>query len=304
MMVQQQQSRHALGSEALLTLVADETQLPELFALLWHEIQLFEQTFSRFRDDSELSFVNQRAGLPVEVTPEFSYLASRARALSIETKGIYNPFVLPALQRAGYKGSWPTPADPGRAQDYGRRKVVSAEEIAISSGSLRLPAETALDFGGIGKGYLLDMLADLLQANGCHDFWLSLGGDIVVQGRGADGAGAWSVGVARAAGGGEAARLQNLDGKRMAVATSGVIKRRGTGWHHLIDPRTNLPAETDILTATVCLPSATEADVYAKCLVIVGSGGAPSFIRQHKITQLVLQTSDKHDTIHITKKGI
>lgn len=302
-MVRQQQGRQALGSDALLTLVADDgEQLPGLFAMLWHEIQLFEHTFSRFIDDSELSYVNRRAGLPVEVTPEFSQLASRAKALSLDTNGLYNPFILPALQRVGYKGSWPTPAVHIQPQDYSQRQVADIAGLIITPGTVLLPPNTALDFGGIGKGYLLDLLAEHLHTAGCRGFCLSLGGDIVVQGTGGDGA-AWRVGVAAAAkSGGEAAWFQNTSGKRMAVATSGVIKRKGAGWHHLIDPQTNLPSQTDILTATVCAASATEADVYAKCLVIAGSDKADAFMHEHKISRAVLQIHGKRGTLDIRKK--
>ena len=109
-MVLLQQSKHALGSEASLTLVGvTEAVLQELFIDMWHEIGLFEHTFSRFLGDSELSNVNARSGLPTNVSPEFLQLCETARQLCIQTNGLYNPFILPQLQKAGYKSSWPAP---------------------------------------------------------------------------------------------------------------------------------------------------------------------------------------------------
>jgi thiamine biosynthesis lipoprotein len=60
-----------------------------------------------------------------------------------------------------------------------------------------------------------------------------------------------------------------------AVATSAVTKRTwlqaGQQRHHLIDPRTQLPAETEWLSMTVLAPHAAEAEVYAKSLLLGGS---------------------------------
>lgn len=302
-MVRRQQNKHALGSEVLLTLRGGEQEVSEWFELLWREISLFEQTFSRFLPDSELNAVNGQAGLPVPVSPEFERLLRAALALSEETMGLFNPLVLPALQRAGYKGSWPSPGVLGTTPDYSQNRVVPASNITVEDGLVRLPPNTALDFGGIGKGYLLDQLADMLAGGGCGDFWLSLGGDIAM--RGCDEAdGPWRVGIAQADGEGVVAEVINTNGELLAIATSGTVKRRGPGWHHIIDPRTGHSAETDVLTATVCNASATKADVFAKCLVLLGAAGAADFMWQYGLTKTVLQVQNKEGTIQVQKKGI
>src|SRR5262249_21878760 len=66
------------------------------------------------------------------------------------------------------------------------------------------------------------------------------------------------------------------------VATSGRDYRRwqrGGRWvHHILDPRTGLPAETDVLTATVIAPSAARAEVAAKAALILGSQASPAWL--------------------------
>jgi thiamine biosynthesis lipoprotein len=300
-----QRSNHALGSEVLLTLVgSDQAALEVLFEQLWHEVSLFEQTFSRFLEDSELSAVNRSAGLPVPVSPEFRRLAETARDISLATEGLYDPFMLPALQQAGYVGSWPSPAVSAPGLDYRDRKLASAKSMVLDPDTICIPAQTALDFGGIGKGYLLDVLAEQAVRAGCDGFCFSLGGDIVVQGCDVDES-PWHVDIAWADDGdGTAAEVVNDDGGRLAVATSGTIKRRGPGWHHLIDPRTGKPAVTDLLTATVMTSSATEADVYAKCLVLLGSAEATDFMERLRIDRAVLQSQDTHGVLQIDVRGI
>src|SRR5882757_10538330 len=102
-----QQTKVALGSDALLTLiVGDNEGAAAIFTELWQEIHLFEATFSRFQSDSELTYVNQGAGERTEASLEFLALARATKRMAEQTGGLYNPFVLPKLQAAGYKGSW------------------------------------------------------------------------------------------------------------------------------------------------------------------------------------------------------
>jgi thiamine biosynthesis lipoprotein len=68
------------------------------------------------------------------------------------------------------------------------------------------------------------------------------------------------------------------------VATSGIDYRRwkqGDRWrHHIIDPRTGLPAETDVLTATVVAPNVMEAEMAAKVVLILGSRAGREWLAQ------------------------
>lgn len=291
-MMRLQQSGTGLGSDILLTVVVkDEATAQPLFRGLWAQINAFESRFSRFRTDSELSFVNQRAGVMTAISPEFHDMLQTARQYTKISGGLYSPLLLPALQRAGYVGSWPNAQHYDKQLDYRQRSATSAvASILLRKDSLHLPAETALDFGGIGKGYLLDKLADFLDSQKVHDYWLSLGGDLVFSGFDNERQ-PWKVGVADAKDiDRSATTIVNTDGRRLAVTTSGTTKRRGKDWHHIIDPRSGKPATTDVLTATVTHASATAADVYAKCLVILGAPLASDFIEQHEIRAALLQT--------------
>ena len=292
-----QESRVALGSQALLTLVLEDAgDVPDLFADLWREVSDFEERFSRFIADSELSRFNAGAGRSFKVSSQFRDLLVACHELSLETGGLFNPFILPGLQTAGYVGSWLAPRDFKTSQDYRHRKlVVPIDELVIGKNSARIPADSALEFGGIGKGYLLDQLSAYLRAKGCDNYWLSLGGDVICSGRDVDGQ-PWSVGVQDALSPAKSIGvLTNEGGARLAIATSGITKRKGVkdgqSWHHIINPCTGRPARTDLLTATVSAPDATRADVYAKCLVILGSEGARHFAMEHSIRDMYLQTA-------------
>ncbi|HSX07696.1 MAG TPA: FAD:protein FMN transferase [Candidatus Saccharimonadales bacterium] len=286
-----QETRHALGSNAVITLVVqDNADAAPVFAALWRTITEFEQRFSRFLPQSELSQFNAGAGSWTPASEPFREMLTTCQRLSRETAGLYNPFILPDLQRAGYVGSWPNPQAGTTAQDYRERRASAASaQIKIRGDSAKIPAGTALDFGGIGKGYLLDLLAAQLKKLQYGNYWLSLGGDIICSGNDLHGK-PWAVGIQHASKASETiGSISNKGGQRLAIATSGVTKRKGANWHHIIDPRTGEPASTDLLTATLACSDATHADVYAKCLVILGSQGAAQFCKSHHITTAYLQ---------------
>jgi len=140
--------------------------------------------------------------------------------------------------------------------------------------SVRLAEGVGLDFGGVAKGWAADETVARLSAFG--PALMDAGGDIAISGP-RQGETPWAIGVANPFFPDDA--LDNLLlPRRAGVATSGRDYRRwqrnGRWFHHILDPRTGRPAETDVLTATVLAPSAARAEVAAKVALILGSQAA------------------------------
>jgi thiamine biosynthesis lipoprotein len=294
-----QEQLYILGSDCLITLVAaSKTQADPIFTDIWQHIHDYDDRFSRFKSGSELSRLNRSAGQPTEVSPQMYRNIERAVELAIKTDGLFNPLVLPAVQSAGYAGSWPEVAKVEPGLDMRGRSLAKATDIVLADDHITLPANSALDSGGFGKGMLLDELTELI-GDQVLGYCCSLGGDIVCAGYDLDNQ-LWSIGIEDVARHGQQVRsIFNKGGSRLAVATSGTTMRRGVSggraWHHIIDPRTGEPAKTDLLAATVATSSAVEADVYAKCVVILGSRQAPEFLQRMGITEFVLQPQTVND---------
>jgi thiamine biosynthesis lipoprotein len=290
-----QQTGLALGSDVVLTIVcSDTTDRDAVFAGLWQSITDFENRFSRFMPDSELTMLNLLAGEQFRASPEMVELLDACMYFAERTKGIFNPFILPSLQKAGYKGSWPSPQVHDHALDMSSRIIATDDVLQIDGQLIRIPANTALDFGGIGKGYLLDKLGEQLQAQNITDFWLSLGGDVLCCGHDSGGED-WMIEIAAAEQPDKTvARVSNDKGESLAIATSGITKRRGKGWHHLIDPRTGQPSDSGVLSATVVALHGVEADIYAKVLVL-----EPDMSADHGVASAlkgsVIQTAEHVD---------
>ena len=297
----------AMGSQML---AAVDSPAPEAAALLAEVPAWFaewEQALSRFKDDSELSRLNRTAGSGalVPVSDTFWTVLERALAAAQATAGLVTPTVLNALEAAGYRASFdamrreaggasapadgaPAPPAPGLA----RWREIERDPV---SHAVRLPAGVRLDFGGVAKGWAADEAVRRLAALG--PALVNAGGDIAASGLMRGGTG-WLIGIEAPLGLEFPAdtELARIDLRGGGVATSGRDYRRwqqnGAWQHHLIDPRSGVPADTDVLAATVIAPTASEAEIAAKVVLLLGSEAGLAWLeaRPALAALLVLET--------------
>lgn len=229
------------------------------FAQVEEHLRHLERRFSRFLDGNELAALNGAAGRWVEVGPELERLLAHALRVAVESRGLVNIAVTPAVRRAGYVAPWPSawrPAEPPAAVP------VLTEVLELRPGRARLAPGSAVDFGALAKGLWADDAAARLGDEAAA----SLGGDVAARGGGPAGEG-WPVGLP----GGRTLLLR--DG---GVATSGTWKRAQAGRHHVIDPRTGLPARSGLREVTVVAGSAATAEWLATAVLVAGPGSAPA----------------------------
>jgi thiamine biosynthesis lipoprotein len=292
----------AMGSTIKICLTASmsQSQADSLLRLLKKTILNFEKRCSRFLPTSELSRFNQKAGTRQGVSPELLDIFTKARDIGMRTDGLYNPFVLPVLQRIGYLHSVVQEYADDPTNDYSDRAMTPVTDLEIGEGWARIPYGTALDLGGCGKGYIGDYLADIVDTyDTVEGYWLSMGGDVVARGI-HESELPITIGIQDEQTMDTIAQVYPSGVERYAVATSTILRRHGIkdgkAWHHIIDPRTAHPAETDLLTASVCTKSLFEADVHATNCIIVGSKQAPAYLTRQAIHDALLQTQGSEHT--------
>lgn len=282
----------ALGAASSITIVSSESPetLEKQLGRLWNLVLSFEKRFSRFLYGSETTKINRSAGQEVPISHAMKQLLVACKQYNHETNGVFNPFILPALERAGYTKSVVAGYEKEN-EDYSNREVHDFSALTLSDNTIKIPASSALDFGGIGKGYLADLVLQRARSYNLHGFCISLGGDVA--GFGADeNSQRWTVSIQDAINqSGVLDILFSPDTDNFHIATSGVITRRFDQNHHLIDTATEKPADTDILLATVVAESTTRADVLAsyavtrkakRAIVELPNMGAHSLLLQTK----------------------
>lgn len=277
----------ALGTDVEFRLVTSKKDIvEEQFSTLWETVSKFEQRFSRFRHDSELSQFNQQAGRATPVSQQFKEMLLTVKKFSTMTEGHFNPFVLPDLQRAGYIHSMTD--QQLTKEDYSERTTVDCDSIEVGDTWAHIPENTALDFGGIGKGYLADHLATLLSTE-IDGYCLSLGGDMLLKGCDENGA-HWSVDIQS-----DTDRTKNIAKfqgatETFGIATSATIReKQGKKQLHQISTVTGLPVNTALTMTTVVAKDATTADVLASYILSTGEETAKKLIAEHTIFGALLQ---------------
>ena len=218
------------------------------------------ERLTRFEPSSELSQLNASGGRWSPVSPALEALLRESlRAFDI-SDGLVNVAVLPALLAAGYSRDFAA-GPTARTAAPGIHPL--PDVLQLRPGEARLSDGAALDLGGLAKGWLADRLAEGLGEN----VLVNLCGDLYARGGGPTGEG-WPVGFGD----------KTLLLKDMGAATSGTTKRAWAGGHHLIDPRTGLPARTDLSEVSVLAVTATDAEIYAKVALLLGATAAPKWL--------------------------
>lgn len=264
---------HLIGVRA-----SDESDTEALLDIAQARIHHLEARWSRFLPTSELSRINACAGTRTPVTPETFDLVAAAVDGWNRTGGLFDPTLLASIEWAGYDRSFDElPRDrPERAMSSPPSSSTADAgcgdiELDPESGTLRMPAGLRLDLGGIAKGRDADLVATELVAAGLPGACANLGGDVRMCGT-APGGGAWKVDIQDPTCTTTALALLEIDDG--AIVTSTRLRRRwlvdGVEHHHLIDPRTRLPAFKGWAQVSVVAATATEAEVLAKAVFLDG----------------------------------
>jgi thiamine biosynthesis lipoprotein len=265
----------AMNTDITMAAEGDADRLAEGFREAQAYVEACEQRFTRFTDTSELADLNRSSGSWFQASQDLFDLVREAWDYREDTGGLFDPAILPALEKAGYDRSMDLirAYGPGQGKPESVWMVQDLEVVQFdhTAHQIWLPPGMRIDLGGIAKGWIAERAACRLAeyAPACG---VDAGGDLFTIGLPA-GESAWPVTLEDPRDAEET--LAVLRVPPGAVATSAITKRRweqgGTWKHHLIDPRLGEPAQTDWLSVTIIAPSATTAEVFAKALLIAGS---------------------------------
>jgi len=232
----------------------DKPITPKQKQVVANEVGRFSSQYSRFDNKSLITQLNNKGFInnpPDEMVKMFKF----AKRIHQETDGIFNIFVGGILESLGYG-----------IENLGLTDIRNIwERVEINKKYIKIPISSHVDFGGFGKGWLIDRLASVMQANGIKYFIINGGGDIYVKSLSAI----------------ELALENPIDpSKRLgttmisvgALAASSTIKRSwnngGYTFHHIIDPRQGTSTNGKTIASYVEADSTLIADVVATCLII------------------------------------
>ncbi len=276
-------------------------------------IRALEARLSRTEEDSDISRLNAAGGETVEVGWDTYCLLDQAAFFNAETGGAFNIAIAPVVSAWGFTTDSfqvPSQAELDRLLALTDPRGVSPAQLGDAKFTASLEPGQSVDLGGIAKGYAADKLADLFVEYEVPRAMAQLGGNVLVWGDRPDGT-AWRVGVQDPARPDEQnAFVGVLNLKNAFAVTSGGYQRYfeegGKRYHHIIDPATGYPADSDLTSVTVVaeadpdIPRKNGAmcDAYSTGLFIMGEEEALRFWRSRRqqnrenAFELVLVTED------------
>jgi thiamine biosynthesis lipoprotein len=262
----------ALGTLVQLVVTNPDT-LPEARRLLTQDLADVDQACSRFRPDSELCSL--QGGGATEISPLLAEAIAVALRAARLTDGDVDPTIGAAMSAAGYDRDFDHLPPNAPALRLTVRRVPGWQEIHLDGRTLIMPPGVRLDLGATAKAWAADRSAARIAARTGGGVLVSLGGDIAVAGQGPDEG--WRVRVQDVTGApgdppaGPYAKIAIRDG---GLATSSTAARRwrrgGDVLHHILDPRTGLPAEPVWRTVSVTAGSCADANAASTAAVIRG----------------------------------
>ena len=265
-------SWRALGTLVQLV-VTDPGALPDARRLLENDLAEVDAACSRFRADSEIRAL--KGGHPLKISPLLAEAIAVGLRAARLTDGDVDPTVGAAMSAVGYDRDFEKIEPNGPPLSLTVRKVPGWQQVRLDGQTLIMPAGVQLDLGATAKAWAADRSAARIAARlGCGAL-VSLGGDIAVAGPAPDGG--WRIRVQDVTGapgdppGGPYALIAIRDG---GLATSSTAARRwrrgGDVLHHILDPRTGLPAEPVWRTVSVAAGSCADANAASTAAVIRG----------------------------------
>jgi len=244
------------------------------------EAARIDRKYSRYRPDSVISRLNSSQGRMTEVDDETAKLLDFGEALWRLSEGRFD-LTSGLLRQAWQFDEGRCSAAPERIPQLLER--VGWEQVRWKPLFITLPEGMEIDFGGIGKEYAVDRVADWAAKRSDCPVLVNFGGDLRAVGA-PPAAGAWRVGIESVRKFGEATRRLEL--KAGALATSGDARRSividGKRYGHIFDARTGWPTPDTPRSVTVAADTCSQAGSYSTLAMLQGAN-AEAFLESEGV---------------------
>ncbi len=262
-------------------------------AAICEEIDTLEMLMSRFIPESEISRINASSGLrePVPVSRSVWEVLKQSAELSRRCRGLFDVTVGPLVEL--WARSKTTGVPPSGENIDSTLPTINHQDLILDpyrqTARLKGP-EQAIDLGGIGKGFAGEKVMGLYRVFGIDSAYSNIGGNVVVVGAKPDSS-PWQIGIQHPR------RPQEVIGvvavTDRSVVTSGDYQRSylpsgDYQYHHILDPRTGYPVESELISVTIVSECAVIADVLSTTLFIAGEEGALEILRDFPGVEAIL----------------
>lgn len=261
------------GTVYHFTYLADK----DLQLTLETELNRFDAELSMFNPNSTLSRINVHDTTAFNLNPHPWVLRVIQKSLdySALTDGAFDITVAPLVNAWGFGFSQSGTVSQPFLDSL--LTFVGYKRLSLSDGYLKKSdTRMQLDASAIAKGYACDVVAEVLEKHGVHNYLVEIGGEMALKGKNPNGS-SWRVGINSPV---DDSTSTNLDWSEKltltdrCVATSGNYRRfyikDGKRYAHTIDPLSGYPVQHSLLSATVVANDCLTADALATAFMVMG----------------------------------
>jgi thiamine biosynthesis lipoprotein len=257
------------------------------------EIERLDALLSTGNEKSEIGQLNKNK--KAQISADTQYLLNRSLTIYEETDGAFDITIYPVMRAWGFTGEEHHIPSEEELQSLLQLVDASSLQYDASTQTLTLPEGVEIDFGGIAKGYTSQRVAQIMQEYDINSAILNLGGNVQLVGAKPDGS-SWKVAIKSPDE--QEEYLGVLSAQNKAIITSGGYERyfeeNGRKYHHIIDPKTGIPAYNGLQSVTIVSEDGTLADGLSTALYVMGTESAVKFWQNH---------NDEFDAILYTDDG-
>jgi len=269
-----------IGTKWVIDIASDisKKQFKTVKELIQTTVLKFDQYYSRFIPDSFIYSLSKKKGI-IEVEEDFISLLWAYLPLYHLTEGQFTPLVGGLLSQAGYDENY-------TFQEKNLDDVPAFTDVVevLDPTHIKLKQPVLFDFGAIGKGYLIDKVASLIQLSGITDFTVDAGGDILYQTTHKKGL---RVGLEHPLDISKVIGRVTL--KNIAICGSAGNRRKWSRFHHIINAKTKKSPE-DVLAVWVIANRCAVADGLSTCLFFVSP---EILLKQFSFQYLIVRSNGK-----------
>lgn len=293
-------SFQALGTINSITVTYDEAieySVINCLETIKAKVIKLNDTLSVFKETSEISHINAAAGkVFVPISKDTGYIIAKALEYSSITDGAFDITTRPLskLWGIGKKGEY----IPSGSELSEAARLVNYQDILVENYPLRVKLrnpDQEIDLGSIAKGYAADEARRILVEGGISDAVINFGGTVIVLGD------EKKVGIQhpeKETG----ISMGILKVKDKAVVTSGWYEhyfiKNNKRYHHILNPRTGIPADAGISSITLVGSSAIELDALTTAVFVLGIDAGWRLLEQYQLEGIFVT---KENDVFITK---
>lgn len=265
-------------------------------------LEQVNDSMSTWRKDALISQFNRHNfDTPMRIDDDFVRVLEEAIRLAHLTDGALDVTVGPLVNLWGFGPDGRVTSAPSPLEIAEAKARVGVEHLQLNGEFLSKDrSDLYLDLSSIAKGYGVDVVAEVLEQRGIHNYLVEVGGELRLSGHKPDQK-PWRIAIEQPDEDGREV-FKVIESGELAVATSGdyrnFFEENGRRFSHLIDPRSGEPVNTRLASATVLAPSCMTADGLATAFIVMGTEQALALAEQESLPAMFIEKSPEGYKVH------